>query len=177
VLCHRLFEIVLHERLSSLFAMKSEVAVGHAVVFIVDGPLALGSQRLAAASEGAIGRDILTFPLLAARLAGGFLSPVGTDVLFPAIQRALADGGFQDIASVARLPGMSRAVLQSLDAIWRADIDLSSLPNDVSRLADLHLIETRIRQRLLHLIETRIRQRLPRARYEIKVAARCDWGP
>jgi hypothetical protein len=87
------------------------------------------------------------------------LSPVGTDVLFPAIQRALADGGFQDIASVARLPGMSRAVLQSLDAIWRADIDLSSLPNDVSRLADLHLIETRIRQRL------------PRARCEIKVAA------
>src|SRR3954470_23337069 len=102
--------------------------------FVVDGPLALRSQRLAAAREGAIGRDILTFPLLAARLAGGFLSPVGTDVLFPAIQGALADGGFQDVASVAGLPGMPRAVLQSLDAIWRADIDLSSLPNDISRL-------------------------------------------
>lgn len=116
--------------------------------FIVDGPLALRSQRLAAAREGAIGRDILTFPLLAARLAGGFLSPVGTDVLFPAIQSALADGGFRDIANVAGLPGMPRAVLQSLDAIWRADVDLSSLPNDISRLADLHLIETRIRQGL-----------------------------
>lgn len=116
--------------------------------FIVDGPLALRSQRLAAAREGAIGRDILTFPLLAARLAGGFLSPVGTDVLFPAIQGALADGGFQDVASVAGLPGMPRAVLQSLDAIWRADIDLSSLPNRSSRLADLHLIEARIRQSL-----------------------------
>ena len=116
--------------------------------FIVDGPLALRSQRLAAAREGAIGRDILTFPLLAARLAGGFLSPLGTDVLFPAIQSALADGGFKDIANVAGLPGMPRAVLQSLDAIWRADVDLSSLPNDISRLADLHLIETRIRQGL-----------------------------
>jgi PD-(D/E)XK nuclease superfamily len=116
--------------------------------FIVDGPLALRRQRLAAAREGAIGRDVLTFPLLAARLAGGFLSPVGTDVLFPAIQGALADGGFQDVASVAGLPGMPRAVLQSLDAIWRANIDLSSFPKDISRLADLHLIEARIRKAL-----------------------------
>jgi hypothetical protein len=116
--------------------------------FIVDGPLALRSQRLAAAREGAIGRDILTFPLLAARLAGGFFAPVGTDVLFPAIQGALADGEFQDVASVAELPGMPRAVLQSLDAIWRANIDLSSLPKDISRLADLLLIEARIRQGL-----------------------------
>ena len=114
--------------------------------FIVDGPLALRSQRLAAAREGAIGRDILTLPLLAARLAGGFIAPVGTDVLFPAIQGALADGEFQDIASVAGLPGMPRAVLHSLDAAWRADIDLSSLPKDIGRLADLDLIEARIRQ-------------------------------
>jgi len=43
---------------------------------------------------------------------------------------------------------MPRAVLQSLDAIWRANIDLSSLPKDISRLADLLLIEARIRQGL-----------------------------
>lgn len=84
--------------------------------FIVDGPLALRSKRLAAAREGAIGRDILTLPLLAARLAGGFIMPLGTDALFPAIQAALAAGEFKDIASVAGLPGMPRAVLQSLDA-------------------------------------------------------------
>jgi len=46
-----------------------------------------------------------------------------------------AYGEFQNVASVAGLPGMPRAVLQSLDATWRADIDLSSLPKDVSRLA------------------------------------------
>lgn len=116
--------------------------------FVVDGPLALRSQRLAAAREGAVGRDILTFPLLAARLAGGFLAPASTDVLLPAIQGALAEGEFQDVVSVAGLPGMPRAVLHSLDAIWRADIDLSSIPNDISRLADMHLIEARIRQGL-----------------------------
>jgi len=114
--------------------------------FIVDGPLALRSQRLTAAREGAIGRDILTLPLLAARLAGGFIAPVGTDVLFPAIQTALAADEFNDIASVAGLPGMPRAVLQSLDAAWRADIDLASLPSANNRLADLSRIEERIRQ-------------------------------
>jgi hypothetical protein len=116
--------------------------------FIVDSPLALRGQRLAAAREGAIGRDILTLPLLAARLAGGFIAPVGTDVLFPSIQAALAAGKFRDIGSVAALPGMPRAVLQSLDAAWRADIDLASLPKDIARLADLDLIEARIRQGL-----------------------------
>ena len=39
----------------------------HSVV--VDGPLALRMQRLDAAREGATGRQILTLPLLAARLA------------------------------------------------------------------------------------------------------------
>ena len=43
---------------------------------------------------------------------------------------------------------MPRAVLQSLDAAWRADIDLSSLPQHIRRFADLHLIETRIREQL-----------------------------
>ena len=58
--------------------------------FIVDGPLALRSQRLAAAREAAIGRDILTFPLLAARLAGGFLRPIDVEALREAaVMRAL----------------------------------------------------------------------------------------
>ena len=116
--------------------------------FIVDNPLALRSQRVAAGRESATGRDILTLPLLAGRLAGGFIAPVSTDVLYPAIQGALAGGGFKDIASVAQLPGMPRAVLRALDAAWRADIDLALLPQDFSRLADLCLIEERVRQSL-----------------------------
>ncbi len=105
-------------------------------------------QRLAAAREGSIGREIITLPLLAARLAGGFVAPAATDVLYPAIQEALAAGGFQDLSRVASLPGMPRAVLQSLTAVWRADIDLSSLPQHLGRFADLYLLETRIREHL-----------------------------
>jgi len=115
---------------------------------VVDGPLAMRMQRLKAAREGSTGREIITLPLLAARLTGGFVAPIATDILYPAIQAALAAGGFQDLGHVSSLPGMPRAVLQSLTAIWRADIDLTSLPQHVGRFADLCLLETRIRERL-----------------------------
>ena len=121
--------------------------VAHSTL-IVDSPLAFRSQRIAAARQGAVGREILTLPLVAARLAGGFLAPAGTDHLYPAIQAALAAGGFQDIDLVSNLPGMPRAVLQTLDAVWRADIDLSSLSSESQRFAELHLVETRIREQL-----------------------------
>jgi len=95
---------------------------------VVDGPLALRMQRLAAAREGAIGREIMTLPLMAARLAGGFAAAAGSDVLYPAIQAALAGGGFRALGAVSPLPGMPRAVLRMLEAAWRADINLLSLP-------------------------------------------------
>ena len=42
---------------------------------------------------------------------------------------------------------MPRAVLQALDALWRADIDLLP-PQQVGRFGDLHLLETRTRELL-----------------------------
>ncbi|NGO55816.1 hypothetical protein [Allomesorhizobium camelthorni] len=115
---------------------------------VVDGPLAFRTQRIAAAREKTLGREILTLPLVAARLAGGFITPAGTDVLYPAIQAALAAGRFQEIGRVSGLPGMPRAVLESLNAAWRADIDLASLPQQIGRFADLHLIERHLRDQL-----------------------------
>ncbi|MBP0656673.1 hypothetical protein J8J20_22625, partial [Mycobacterium tuberculosis] len=88
------------------------------------------------AMSGAIGREILTLPLLASRIVGGFTTPAGTDVLYPAIQAALAAGGFQDVDAIADLPGMPRAVLQSLDSVWRTDLDLASLAQDAARFHD-----------------------------------------
>jgi hypothetical protein len=95
-------------------------------------------------------------PLLAARLAGGFLAPASSDVLYAAIQRALAEGGFAAIGPVSRLPGMPRAVLHALEAVWRSDIDLSQMPAASSRFADLLAIEARVRTLLP------ASQRLPR---------------
>ncbi|WP_031260998.1 PD-(D/E)XK nuclease family protein [Mesorhizobium sp. LNHC252B00] len=115
---------------------------------VVDGMLALRSARASAAREGAIGREIVTLPLLAARLVGGFATPAGTDVLYPAIQAALTSEGFRDIGTVAALPGMPRAVLHALDCVWRADLDLSSLAGGTPRFNDLHVIETYVRDHI-----------------------------
>ncbi|URK86338.1 hypothetical protein LP421_03590 (plasmid) [Rhizobium sp. RCAM05350] len=126
---------------------------------IVDGLLALRSARAAAAMSGAIGHEILTLPLLASRLVGGFTTPAGTDVLYPAIQAALAAGGFQDVGDIAGLPGMPRAVLQSLDSVWRTDLDLASLAHEAARFHDLALIEARIRESIpaTHLLPRDLR--------------------
>jgi hypothetical protein len=113
---------------------------------VVDGPLALRMRRLDAAREGATGRQILTLPLLAARLAGGFIVPATQEVLYPAIRQALEAGGYEEIAKVSQLPGMPAAVLSALRDWWDAGTSVA-LPNN-ARLRDIALIEGRVRSAL-----------------------------
>jgi hypothetical protein len=103
-------------------------------VMIVDGPLAFRMRRVDAARPGDIGLEILTLPLLAARLVGGFCSLADRDVLAPAIAAALDGGGFKGIGEVRNLPGMVRAVMQRLDRVWASDLDLDALATTSSRL-------------------------------------------
>lgn len=110
---------------------------------VVDGPLALGMRRLDAAREGATGRQILTLPLLAARLAGGFIAPASQEVLYPAIRQALEAGGYEDIDKVSQLPGMPVAVLSALRDWWDMEVP-ASFP-DNARLRDFRLLERRVR--------------------------------
>lgn len=116
--------------------------------YIIEGPLALHAQRVKAAREGAVGRDVLTASQLVTRLAGGLKSLAGAEDIFPAIQEALTLGGFQDLDEVRELPGTLRSVAASLRRIWRADINLETLASRHSRLADLALIERRVKERL-----------------------------
>lgn len=110
---------------------------------VVDGPLALRMRRLNAAREQAIGRQILTLPLLAARLAGGFIAPATQEILYPAIRQALEAGGYEDIDKVSQLPGMPAAVLSALRDWWDMEVP-ASLP-DNARLRDFILLERRVR--------------------------------
>lgn len=130
---------------------------------VVDGPLALRMQRLDAAREGATGRQILTLPLLAARLAGGFIAPASQEVLYPAIRQALDAGGYEDIGKVSGLPGMPSAVLSALRSWWDAGTP-KSIP-DNARLRDFTLMERRVRETLppgtmvpLDLVEAAVRR-------------------
>lgn len=117
-------------------------------VIVVDGPLAFRMRRVDAARANDIGLEILTLPLLAARLAGGFRRLADRELLGPAIAGALEEGGFKEINEVRSLPGMVRAVLQTLDRAWASDLDLDALSKTSSRLSDLALIQERIRAKL-----------------------------
>jgi hypothetical protein len=105
-------------------------------------------RRAQAARDGDLGLEILTIPQLAARLAGGFSSPADEEVLYPSISRALAEGGLTELALVATLPGMVRAVTQTLRRVWRAGFDLDSVADQSPRFRDLALIQARIRAML-----------------------------
>jgi hypothetical protein len=91
-------------------------------VIVVDGPLAFRMRRVEAARASVLGLEVLSLPLLAARLAGGFRRFADRDLLAPAIAEALGRGNFKDIDSVRGLPGMVRAVMQTLDRVWTADL-------------------------------------------------------
>lgn len=110
----------------------------------MEGPLAFHMRRVDAARHGEAGVQIMTFPLLAARLAGGFIRPARSENLFPAIRTALEDGGFAELESVRHLPGTTRAVAHSLGKIWESDLALTELAAGSHRLADLAEIERRV---------------------------------
>src|SRR4051812_46630923 len=87
-------------------------------VKIVDSMLAFHMGRLAAARQNATGSDVLTLPVLAGRVAGGFRHIVDCNQLSTAMSAALAAGGFADIEEVRELPGTLRAVIETLHRVW-----------------------------------------------------------
>lgn len=74
---------------------------------VVEGTLSFGMQRVAAARAGDHGRDVVTLPLLAARLAGGFSRLAVHATLVPIVARALAELTFEELEAV------------KLDQAWR----------------------------------------------------------
>ena len=67
---------------------------------VVEGVLAFRMRRLLAARQRDVGLEIVTLPLLAARLAGGFRRPATRQDLDPAIRAALNAGGFSDLERI-----------------------------------------------------------------------------
>jgi PD-(D/E)XK nuclease superfamily len=115
---------------------------------VVEGPLAFRMRRIDAARHGEAGVQILTLPLLAARLAGGFTRPARSQDLDPAIRAALEEGGFAELERVRQLPGTTRSIAWTLAKVWQADLTLMDLVDHSARLADLAEIERRVRANL-----------------------------
>lgn len=114
---------------------------------VVDGPLALRMARLKAAREGAVGRQIVSLPQMATRLAGGFVRPAQREELEPALAEALTEGGFAELTPLQSHPGMVRALARTFERLWSAGFDLASAA-PAPRISDLALIESRIKTRL-----------------------------
>jgi RecB family exonuclease len=115
---------------------------------IVEGPLAFRMRRIDAARRGEAGVQILTLPLLAARLAGGFIRPARSEDLDPAIRIVLETGGFAELEHVRELPGTARSIARTLSKVWQADLSLDDLADRSARLTDLAKIEHSVRKQL-----------------------------
>lgn len=103
-------------------------------------------ERIRAAKDNAVGVEVTTLPLLAARLAGGFRRPAETETLQIAIRDALESGTFRELDAVRDLPGMLRAAQRTLAAVWRSDVALDANAN--ARLADLASLDRYVRTAL-----------------------------
>lgn len=114
---------------------------------VVNGPLAMRMRRLSAARRGETGLQIFTLAQLAERLAGGFSRVARRADLEPVLRLALEAGIFAELTPLCALPGMGRALLRSLERLWLADVRAADHP-DIARLADLALIEARVRAAL-----------------------------
>ncbi|MBR0780739.1 PD-(D/E)XK nuclease family protein [Bradyrhizobium iriomotense] len=116
---------------------------------VVGNRLALRMRRAVAARRNECGVQIWTLPQLAARLAGGFSTPLSSERLDLTVQDALAESRFAELERVRHLPGMARAVSRSLRELWDADVDLRAEAHaENARLNDLGLIEQRVRNDL-----------------------------
>lgn len=72
----------------------------HRRLIIVDSPLATRMARADAARKGELGTEILTLPLLAARLAGGFFRPADHVWLTEAVSKALQADALGDLEPI-----------------------------------------------------------------------------
>jgi hypothetical protein len=102
--------------------------------------------RVEAARAGANGVRVLTMGHLAARLAGGFIHPIDPEVLHQTVRESLAASDLGELEAIKSLPGMARAVVATLDKVWRAGIELSTSSHP--RLQALAALERNVLRQL-----------------------------
>ena len=115
---------------------------------VVEGRLAFRMCRVQATRHSESGVQIMTLPLLAARVAGGFTRPARLQDLEPALRAALDHGGFAELEDIRRLPGATRSIASTLGKVWQTDLPLRQHAVHSTRLADLAEIERRVRANL-----------------------------
>lgn len=108
---------------------------------IAHGRLAMREHRLAAARQRRHGLQVMTFGQFAARLAGGLSRPIDDESLREAVQTVLPTTELGELESLKALPGMIGAAVDTLEKVWRADIDLQARAQQHPRLASIAKLE------------------------------------
>lgn len=111
---------------------------------VIHGRLAMREARLAAASDGRHGLQIMSFEQAAVRLGGGFIRPIDEESLRAAIQAVLPATPMGELESIKMLPGMIGAAAGTLHKAWRASIDLDALASGHPRLEALARLEAAV---------------------------------
>lgn len=117
---------------------------------VVHGRLATDRARLAQARAGRHGVQVMTMPALAERLAGGFLRVIDSETLTATLAGVLADPAapLGDLAPIGDLPGLRRALADTLGKGWRAGLDLAGQATQHPRFATLAALEAAVLDRL-----------------------------
>lgn len=115
---------------------------------VVPDRLAMRATRLAAARAGRHGAQVMSFPQLAARLAGGFVQPADDDVLYRAVSACLPTADLGDLEAIRSMPGTPAAVLATLGKVWHAGLNLDARAGAHARIAALQRIDTAVRAAL-----------------------------
>ena len=102
--------------------------------------------RVEATRAGANGVRVLTMGHLAARLAGGSIQPIDPEALHQAVRDSIAANDLGELEAIKALPGMARAVVGTLEKVWRAEIELSTSSHP--RLRALAALERDVLRRL-----------------------------
>ena len=106
--------------------------------------LRMRELRLEAARERRHGLQIMTFELLAARLAGGLVRPVDDDALREAIGAVLPETALGELDGIKALPGMVSAAADTLRTAWRAGVDLQARASEHPRLQSIASLEVAV---------------------------------
>jgi hypothetical protein len=128
--------------------MNVETATYSRRTVVVADRLAMRVKRLEAARTGHHGIQVMTFPQLAARLAGGFVQAAVDDALYRAVSASLETVDLGDLDPIRPMPGTPAATLATLRKVWHADLDLDARAGAHPRIAALRRLDLAVRSAL-----------------------------
>ncbi|WP_312183433.1 PD-(D/E)XK nuclease family protein [Massilia timonae] len=112
---------------------------------VVPDRLAMRVRRLAVARAAHHGSQVLSFPQLAARLAGGFVQSADDDALYRAVSDCLPTVDLGDLEAIRFMPGTPSAVMATLRKAWDASLDLEGRAGDHARISALQRVDIAVR--------------------------------